>query len=125
MTSGWELPTMAGVSFEFVEYNDHLGLIRGLDFRQIDLTINPIHVNEIRLKMLDVTQPFYVSSIGVATTQVKKTQVGAFLRNFFSLQFFRIVLFLVMIIFMFGTILWLVERKENRRQFRHGIGRSF
>jgi ABC-type amino acid transport substrate-binding protein len=118
----WEgIASAAGVSFEFVEYNDHLGLIRALDFGQVDISINPIHVNEIRLKMLDVTQPFYVSSIGVATTQVKKTQVGSFLRNFFSLQFFRIVLFLVFIIFIFGTILWLVERKENRRQFRSGL----
>ena len=109
------------VNFEFVEYNDHLGLIRALDFHEIDLTINPIHVNEIRLKMLDVTQPFYVSSVGVATSQVMKTQAGAFLRNFFSLQFFRIVFLLVMIMFIFGTILWLVERKENRRQFRPGL----
>lgn len=109
------------VNYEFAEYNDHLGLIRALDFEEIDLTINPIHVNEIRLKMLDVTQPFYVSSIGVATSQVMKTQAGVFLRNFFSLQFFRIVFFLVLIMFSFGTILWIVERKENRRQFRHGL----
>jgi ABC-type amino acid transport substrate-binding protein len=110
-----------GVPYEFVEYNDHLGLIRALDFSEIDLTINPIHVNEIRMKMLDVTQPFYVSSIGIATAQVMRTQAGTFLRNFFSLQFFRIVLFLMMIIFVFGTILWVVERKQNRRQFRNGL----
>ncbi len=109
------------VKYEFVEYNDHLGLIRALDFGEIDLTINPIHVNEIRLKLLDVTQPFYVSSIGVATTQVMRTQAGVFLRNFFSIQFFRIVFFLVMIMFIFGTILWIAERKENRRQFNPGL----
>jgi len=114
-----------GVHYEFVEYNDHLGLIRALDFAEIDLSINPIHVNEIRLKMLDVTQPFYVSSIGIATSQVMKTQAGAFLRNFFSLQFFRIVFFLLMIMFIFGTILWMVERKHNRRQFRSGFAGLF
>ncbi len=114
-----------GVPYEFVEYEDHLGLIRALDFEEIDLTINPIHVNEIRLKMLDVTQPFYVSSIGIATANIMKTQAGAFLRNFFSLQFFRIVFFLLMIIFIFGTILWMVERKQNRRQFRHGLAGLF
>ncbi len=77
--------------------------------------------NEIRLGMFDVTQPFYVSYIGVATTNVKKNQVGNFLRNFFSLQFFRIVALLILIIFVFGTILWLVERGQNRRQFRPGL----
>jgi len=111
----------AGRSYELIEYKDHLGLIRALDFNEIDLTINPIHVNEIRLRMFDVTQPFYVSYIGVATTNVKKTQVGNFLRNFFSLQFFRIVALLILIIFVFGTILWLVERGHNRRQFRPGL----
>ena len=111
----------AGVSYELIEYKDHLGLIRALDFKEIDLTINPIHVNEIRLKMFDVTQPFYVSYIGVATTDVKKTQVVTFLRNFFSLQFFRIVALLILIMFVFGTKLWLVERDHNRRQFRHGL----
>lgn len=110
-----------GVSYEMMEYQDHLGLIRALDFEEIDLTINPIHVNEIRLKMLDATQPFFVSSIGVATTHIKKTQIGMFLRNFFSFQFFRIIFLLILIIFVFGTILWMVERKENRRQFRPGL----
>ncbi len=111
----------ASVSYEIVEYKDHLGLIRALDFTEIDLTINPIHVNEIRLKMFDVAQPFYVSYIGVATTNVKKTQVGTFLRNFFSFQFFRIVALLILIMFIFGTILWMVERENNPRQFRPGL----
>jgi len=115
----------AGVNYELIEYKDHLGLIRALDFKEIDLTINPIHVNEIRLRMFDVTQPFYVSYIGVATTNVKKTQVGNFLRNFFSLQFLRIVALLILIIFVFGTILWLVERNQNRRQFRPGLSGLF
>ena len=115
----------AGVNYELIEYKDHLGLIRALDFKEIDLTINPIHVNAIRLRMFDVTQPFYVSYIGVATTNVKKTQVGNFLRNFFSLQFLRIVALLILIIFAFGTILWLVERNQNRRQFRPGLGGLF
>jgi polar amino acid transport system substrate-binding protein len=111
----------AGVNYEFIEYKDHLGLLRALDFREIDLIINPIHVNEIRLRMFEVTQPFYVSYIGVATTHVKKTQVLTFLQNFFSLQFFRIVALLILIIFIFGTLLWLVERDQNRRQFRPGL----
>ena len=110
-----------GVSYEIVEYSDDLGLIRALDFGNIDLSINPVHVNEVRLKLLDVTQPFFVSAIGVATTQTEKSPVGIFISNFFSLQFFRLLLLLVMTIFIFGTILWVVERKLNRRQFRPNL----
>jgi len=113
------------VEFEFVEYNDHLALIRSLDFNEIDICINPMYVDEIRLKMLDASLPYYVSSIGVATSKLSRTQVGAFLRNFFSYRFFRIVFILILIIFIFGTILWMAERKENRRQFRPGIAGLF
>jgi ABC-type amino acid transport substrate-binding protein len=119
------MASQEGVSFELIPFEDHLGLIRALDFNQIDLTINPLHVNEIRMKMLDVTQPFYVSYIGVATSQVQRTQIGTFLRNFFSVQFLRIVLLLLLVIFLFGTILWIAERRHNRRQFRPGLAGLF
>lgn len=111
----------AGVRYELVEFNDHLGLIRGLDFEEIDVSINPIHVNEMRLNLLEATQPFYVSFLGVATSQAQHSQVRVFLKNFFSLQFFRLILLLVVTIFVFGTILWLVERNHNRRQFRPNL----
>lgn len=110
-----------GISYEFVEYSDDLGLIRALDFKEIDISINPIHVNEVRLRMLEATQPFYVSSIGVATTQVERSQLRLFLNNFFSLDFLRMILLLLLVIFVFGTILWLAERKHNPRQFRSGV----
>jgi polar amino acid transport system substrate-binding protein len=118
----WEsIAKEKGVKYEMVAYNDQLGLIRALDFGDIDLTINPIHVNEVRMKLLDVTQPFFVSSIGVATSEAQSSQVGIFIRNFFSLQFLRIILFLIGIIFVFGTLLWLAEHKQNRRQFRPNL----
>ena len=72
-----------GVSFEFVEFNDHLAIIRALDYREIDLSINPIHVNELRIKLLDVTQPFFVSTVGVVTSQSQKSQMGVFIQNSF------------------------------------------
>ncbi len=111
----------AGVSYELVEFNDHLGLIRALDFKEIDVSINPIHVNEMRLTLLEATQPFYVSFLGVATSQAEQSQIRVFLQNFFSFQFLRLVLLLVVTIFVFGTILWLIERKHNRRQFRPNL----
>lgn len=109
------------VVFQYIEYPDHLALIRALDFGEIDLSINPIHVSELRLKMLDVTQPFFVSTIGIAGSQRDEGQIRAFIRNFFSLDFLRIVLLLIFVIFVFGTVLWLAERKHNRRQFRPGL----
>jgi ABC-type amino acid transport substrate-binding protein len=117
----WEIITDdKGVEFRYIEYNDYLGLLRALDFGEIDISINPIHVNEVRVKMFEVTQPFFVSSIGVATTSKDRSQFNMIIRNFFSLQFLRMVLWLSLSIFIFGTILWMVERRYNRRQFDSG-----
>ena len=118
----WEsIALQRGQAFEYEIYNDHLGLIRALDFKSIDLAINPIHVNALRLKMLDATQPYFDSSIGVASSNMRRKQLSSFLRNFFSFNFLRIILGLAIVIFIFGSILWVVERKHNRRQFRPGM----
>jgi ABC-type amino acid transport substrate-binding protein len=106
--------------FEYVAYNDHLGLIRALDFMEIDVAINPIHVNEIRMRMFEVTQPFYVSSVGVATTSRDRSYISMILLNFLSLDFLRLVLWIVLTVLIFGVMLWIAERNHNRMQFGTG-----
>ena len=109
------------VDYEYVRYTDPTGMIRALDFREIDIAINPLYVSGTRLNMFEVSQPFFISSVGVATTSVTRSQFQAFLQNFFSLAFLKIVLLLSGILLFFGTILWAVERRENRYQFRPGL----
>jgi polar amino acid transport system substrate-binding protein len=116
-----KMAAQKGVDYEMVPYYDHLGLMRALDFEEIDIAINPIHVSEVRVSLLEASPSFYVSAIGVATSQVESSQLGLVLRTFFSLEFLRLLLFLGLAIFVFGTILWLVERKQNRRQFRPSL----
>lgn len=109
------------VEYEYVRYTDATGMIRALDFGEIDVAINPLHVSGVRLNMFDVSQPFFISTVGVATTSVTRSQFQAFLQNFFSVAFLKIVLLLFGVLLFFGTILWAVERKENRYQFRPGM----
>jgi ABC-type amino acid transport substrate-binding protein len=108
------------VQFEYHAYNDHLGLLRALDFNEVDIVINPIHVNEVRLRMFEVTQPFYVSSVGVATSSSDKSQVTMILRNFFSRDFLSLVLWIILTVLVFGVLLWFVEHNHNRMQFGPG-----
>lgn len=109
-----------GVDYELVEHSDQLGLIRALDFGEIDLTINPLHVNETRLRILEATQPFFVSSVGVAIGQAQEGQITIFIKNLFSVNFIRVLLLLVLVIFVFGFLLWAAERHHNPQQFRKG-----
>ena len=88
----WErMAQEQNASYKYREFSDHIGVLRALDFSDCDISINPIHVNELRLKMLDVSQPFFVSSIGIATTQIEQGQFSRFVSNFFSLQFLEII----------------------------------
>lgn len=110
-----------GYEYTLVPYSDVIGMIRALDFQELDIAINPLTVSSARLRMLEASQPFYVSSVGVATSNANKGGFQVFLSNFFSLDFFKIAMALLFIIFCFGTLLWLVERNHNQVQFRPGL----
>ena len=116
-----EIAQELGYEYEWVPYSDVIGMIRALDFQELDVAINPLTVSSARLQMLEASQPFYVSSVGVATSNANKGGFRVFLSNFFSLDFFKIAMALLFIIFCFGTLLWLVERQHNKHQFRPGL----
>ncbi|MEM6700532.1 MAG: transporter substrate-binding domain-containing protein [Bacteroidota bacterium] len=109
------------LKYEFHYYHDLVSIIKDLEFQEVDLTINPMSVTPLRLQRFEATQPYFISSIGIAVPYAQQSQLRIFLRNFFSVNFFRVVLLLIFIIFIFGTLLWLVERKENQGQFRSGL----
>ncbi len=109
------------LNYRFQVYNDLIGIIKALDYEEIDLTINPMNVTAPRLQKFEVTQPYFISSIGVATPYISRSQFEVFIKNFFSLDFLKVILLLVLIIFVFGALLWIVERRNNKYQFRPGI----
>lgn len=118
----WEnIAASSNLNFRYQEYSDFIGILKRLEYKEIDLTINPMDVNDIRVEKFDMTQPFFISSIGVAIPSLNRSTLSVFLRNIFSLAFLEIILLLILIIFVFGFFLWLVERRHNKFQFRPGI----
>ena len=107
--------------FKYVEYSDVVGIIRALDYNELDISINPLTSSPQRVDRFDVSQPFFISSIGVAVTTSSRSQFQIFVNNFFSRDFLNIILLLLFILLSFGAILWFVERKQNKHQFRPGI----
>ena len=106
---------------KFVEFNDEISIIRALDYGELDLAINPFANTISRIEKFNVTQPFFISSEGVAITTSSRGQFQIFINNFFSKDFLKVILLLLVILLTFGTILWIVERRANRYQFRPGI----
>ena len=109
------------IKYEYVNLADQIGVLKALEYQNIDLTINPMDVNDMRANKFDVTLPYFISSIGVAVPSIHRHAITVFLSNFFSKAFFQIILLLIFIIFVFGFFLWLAERQANRYQFRPGI----
>ena len=103
------------------EFSDDIGIIRALDYEELDLSINPLLNTPTRMANFDVTQPFYISKLGVAITSSSQSQFQIFINNFFSKAFLNVILLLLLILLSFGTLLWLLERKHNKYQFRPGF----
>lgn len=110
-----------GQPFVYREYSDNIGIIRALDYEELDLSINPLLNSPVRMAKFDVTQPFYVSKLGVAITSSSQSQFQIFINNFFSRAFLNVILLLLLILLSFGTLLWLLERRHNKYQFRPGF----
>jgi ABC-type amino acid transport substrate-binding protein len=118
----WEkIAAASNIKFRYEEYTDFIGILKRLEYREIDLTVNPMDVNDLRVAKFDMTQPFFISSIGVAIPTLNRSAISVFVSNIFSLAFLEIILLLVLVIFIFGFFLWLAERGHNKYQFRPGL----
>lgn len=109
------------IDYEYKEFNDITGMLRALDYNEVDIVINPIQQNKNRLKMFGASQPFFISSLGVATSSVPSNQFQMVVNNLFSLGFLKIISFLIMVIVFFGSIVWWVERRNNNEEFGQGL----
>jgi len=118
----WEnIAKSANINFKYELHSDFISILKKLEYQEIDITINPMDVNELRVEKFDMTQPFSISSIGVAIPYLNRSTLSVFISNIFSMAFLKIILLLILIIFVFGFFLWLAERKHNKFQFRPGI----
>ena len=118
----WEnIAESSNLNFRYEQYSDFIGILKRLEYREIDLTINPMDVNDSRVNKFDMTQPFFISSIGIAIPYLNRSTLSVFISNIFSFAFLKIILLLILVIFVFGFFLWLVERKHNKFQFRPGL----
>lgn len=112
--------------YDFVPYEHVKGLLQAVSRSEVDLSINPITVSENRLEQVDFSQPYFISQ----TTFVKRkeSRIMTFLSSLFSWEFFSAVAALLLLIFIFGLLLWVFERRTKNEQFHkstRGIADGF
>ena len=109
-----------GLEYKFVN-RDLKGLIDETQSGEIDICINPLTVTAARSRLLNFTQPFYISGVGVATNITESEPIWGFLMNLLSLDFMKAVAWLFFVLLIFGILVWIPERKGNPTEFEGGF----
>ncbi len=104
------------IAYEFRE----VGLEAAIDQTaagRIDLVVGALTVTASREKKLDFSHPFYSAGLGIAVNSEERAGAVALLEGLFSPAFVRAVWGLITVLLMIGTLIWLVERRNNAVQF--------
>ena len=100
----------------------HENLLSALKKGEIDISMSPLTVNADRLAHFDFTVPFQTVQAGLMVEQQSAFEKAmAFLSSFFSMNFFKALGGLSIVILIFGLLEWLFERKSNEEEFDKGI----
>ena len=118
--ASWKLVTeQIQAEYEFREYKDLENLLKAVEKGEVDFSVNPITVTDHRMENMDFSQPYFISHTSVA--QRNESSILKHLKNLFSWDFFSIVSLLLIVIFIFGFLVWLFERKKNKEEFGGGF----
>jgi polar amino acid transport system substrate-binding protein len=102
------------------------GLTDGVADGSLDAGVAALSVTSPRREVVDFTQPFYSTGLGIAVSRERTISWWPIVTNIFSLGFLRAVGVLFCISLAVGVALWLVERRHNVHfgAHRHGLGSS-
>jgi len=120
------IATDLGVAYEFKE-TDLAGMLEGLQDGSFDAAAAALTVTSQRETLVDFSHPFYTSGLGIA---VPTDPTGLrMLRGVLSVQFFKALGALLVVLLLVGVLVWLLERRANPGQFggkkHEGIGAGF
>ena len=97
-------------------------IISGLENGGIDMRINPLTITAERSQVMDFSQPFYTSYSTIVIKQSSSWQKGLlFISSFFSVNFFKTVGALFLVILIFGFLVWAFEKRKNPDHFETGL----
>ena len=114
--SSWKLVNeQLQYPYEFREYENLAGLMQAVENGEVDFSVNPITVTDNRMQRMDFSQPYFISHTSVAKR--KESSVLKHLKNLFSWDFFSVIGLLLLVIFIFGFLVWIFERNRNREEF--------
>lgn len=104
--------------YEFKVYPNLNSLLSAVEAGEVDFSINPITVTDQRMERMDFSQPYFISHTAIARKSGSK--IWKYMENILSWNFISAILILVGVIFIFGFLVWVFERKANKEEFGEG-----
>jgi polar amino acid transport system substrate-binding protein len=101
-------------------------LTAGVAAGRLDAAVAALTVTGPRERIVDFTQPFYSTGLGIAVASEGRITWWPIIRNVFSLGFVRAAAVLFIASLSVGVVLWLIERRHNEHfgAHRRGLGAS-
>ncbi len=88
----------------------------------IDLSMSPLTITSERAAIITFSSPYYITHSSIMQRDVSGTLESLdFMRAFFSMHFFQMLVVLTIIVFTFGFLVWLFERRAKEENFGRNI----
>lgn len=120
----WQaLSVEAGIPFEFVEVETVTEQINAVKYGDVDMAITAISMTASREEFIDFTHPYFDAGLQIMTRNDSFLPLGNLLKVLFSREVVTAFAGLIVVIILFGHLVWLFERRKNPH-FQHGYFRG-
>jgi ABC-type amino acid transport substrate-binding protein len=109
--------------YRFAEAPDVQSLIDGVAAGKFDVAVAALTVTAARERIVDFTQPFYATGLGIAVPAEGEASWVPLIRTMTSFGFAQAILALIGFSLTAGFFVWLFERRHNE-DFGGGIARG-
>lgn len=119
-----ETAARLGIDYALVPYPSSAAAVDAVAAGEVDAAIGPISVTAERARRVAFTQPYYQADLAIVAP-IEGASAWDRLAPFVSRAFLLGVAGLLVVLLLVGTLLWVVERKENDafpRRAAPGIG---
>ena len=102
--------------YELVE-TDLPGMVDDVAAGRLDASLAAMSVTDAREKVVDFSNPYYHSGLGVAVAAEQRATLGVIVKALGSRAFLATIGALTVLLFIVGALAWLAERRRNAREF--------
>src|SRR5215471_13384702 len=97
------------------------GLLQGVADGSLDVAVAALTITPERERLLDFTQPFYITGLGIAVPAQPASGRFTVVRRILARPFLEIIAFLGLMLLGVWPLIWLCERRHIPHQFGGGV----